>query len=445
MQFDAQLPEGWRWETIESVQSAVARPVVTGPFGSSIGSKFFVDAGVPVIRGSNLSLSRTKFIDEGFVFLTEEKAAEFKNLEARPGDLVFTAAGTIGQVGIIPARPRFPRYIISNKQMRARLDTSIVEPLFAYYWFSEPYVQEYIRSRNTGSTIPLINLSVLKSLPIPVPPIDTQHGILGVIATLDDRIDLLRQTNATLESIAQALFKSWFIDFDPVRAKAEGREPEGMDAATAALFPAEFEESALGLIPRGWEPTSVGKIFRIIMGQSPPGETYNQEGIGVPFYQGRTDFGFRFPSVRVHCTAPTRLARAGDVLVSVRAPVGDVNVALEPCAVGRGVAAINLDGAHSFALYSMKSLRERFNEYESHGTVFGSINKKQFEALPCIRPPSSIISTFDHATGPLDDLVRTNEQQIRTLTELRDTLLPRLISGKLRLPEAAREIEEALA
>jgi len=313
-----------------------------------------------------------------------------------------------------------------------------------YLYFAMSHLAPTFTAGARGTTTLFITLPMLQALDIPIPPVESQRGIANLLRGLEDRIDLLRQTNATLESIAQALFKSWFIDFDPVRAKAEGREPEGMDAATAALFPAEFEESVLGLIPRGWEPTSVGKIFRIIMGQSPPGETYNQEGIGVPFYQGRTDFGFRFPSVRVHCTAPTRLARAGDVLVSVRAPVGDVNVALEPCAVGRGVAAINLDGAHSFALYSMKSLRERFNEYESHGTVFGSINKKQFEALPCIRPPSSIISTFDHATGPLDDLVRTNELQIRTLTELRDTLLPRLISGKLRLPEAGREIEESL-
>lgn len=353
------------------------------------------------------------------------------------GTLCITIAANIAETALLTFPACFPDSVVGFTANEDVCDARYVE-----YWFRA--FRESVRQRSYGTVQENINLEVLRGLKLLLPSLTLQRQTAEVLTSLDDRIDLLRQTNATLESIAQALFKSWFIDFDPVHAKAEGREPEGMDAATAALFPAEFEESVLGLIPRGWEPTSVGKIFRIIMGQSPPGETYNQEGIGVPFYQGRTDFGFRFPSVRVHCTAPTRLARAGDVLVSVRAPVGDVNVALEPCAVGRGVAAINLDGAHSFALYSMKSLRERFNEYESHGTVFGSINKKQFEALPCIRPPSSIISTFDHATGPLDDLVRTNELQIRTLTELRDTLLPRLISGKLRLPEAGREIEEFL-
>src|SRR5690606_31495493 len=264
-------------------------------------------------------------------------------------------------------------------------------------------------------------------------------------SSIDERIDLLRETNASLESIAQALFKSWFIDFDPVRAKAAGREPEGMDAATAELFPAEFEESALGAIPKGWRASKAGDVFRITMVQSPPGETYNQEGAGVPFYQGRADFGFRFPSVRVYCPAPTRHAREGDVLVSVRAPVGDVNVALESCAVGRGIAAVGLDGAQPFALYSMKSLRDRFAEYESHGTVFGAINKKQFEALPCVTPSPEVLAAFSCTAGALDDRVRVNELQVRSLTDLRDSLLPGLISGKLRLPDVQSQSEEALA
>ncbi|MBX9873083.1 MAG: restriction endonuclease subunit S [Burkholderiaceae bacterium] len=333
---------------------------------------------------------------------------------------------------------------MGQRQVLLRPNPKVVDGRFLLFALQSPQVQHEIGwNEGTGSTVSNVRIPVLEALRVPTPSLETQQEIGAILGALDDRIDLLRQTNTTLESIAQALFKSWFIDFDPVRAKAEGREPESMDAATAALFPAEFEESALGLIPKGWHASQAGEIFRVTMGQSPPGDTYNEEGEGLPFYQGRTDFGFRFPAVRVYCTAPTRLAEAGDVLVSVRAPVGDVNVALESCAVGRGVAAVRFDGSPSFAFYAMKALRDRFIEYESQGTVFGAINKSQFEALPCVFPAPSILAAFSATARALDERIRTNELQVRSLTELRDSLLPRLVSDKLRLPEASEHLEEA--
>jgi len=259
MSSDLELPQNWHWETIDRLKAS-GRSIVSGPFGSNIGKRFFVEEGIPVIRGNNLSLGMERFNDGGFVFLTEEKAAEFKNCEAHPNDLLFTAAGTIGQVGIIPPRPRYSKYIISNKQLRARLDQARIQPLFAYYWLASPSMVAMIQNRNTGSTIPLINLSVLKSLPIPVPPMEEQDAIISVLSALDDRITLLRETNATLEAIAQALFKSWFVDFDPVHAKLQCLIPEGMDEATAALFPDSFEE--LGLVPRGWQSVTLGDVCK---------------------------------------------------------------------------------------------------------------------------------------------------------------------------------------
>jgi type I restriction enzyme S subunit len=324
-----------------------------------------------------------------------------------------------------------------------RPNAAMVYPRYLFALLRSNEVQRRISNMHVGTLIPHFKKGDFDKLLLPIPPRSEQVAIGDLYFDISARIDLLARTNATLESIAQALFKSWFIDFDPVRAKVEGREPEGMGAATAALFPAEFEESALGLLPKGWRAAQVGDVFRVTMGQSPPGETYNQDGSGMPFYQGRADFGFRFPSIRIRCTAPTRYAEAGDVLVSVRAPVGDVNVALEPCSIGRGLAAVALDTAPSFALYSMKALRERFDEYESHGTVFGSINKKQFEALPCVLPSPQMLSTFSSWVEPLDDRLRVNELQSRSLVQLRDTLLPRLISGKLSLPEAEAVLEAA--
>ncbi len=263
-----------------------------------------------------------------------------------------------------------------------------------------------------------------------------------LLSSIDDCIKALRETNATLEAMAQAIFKSWFVDFDPVHAKMEGRVPDGMDAATAALFPDSFEESELGLIPKGWHVSNIGKAFILTMGQSPPGDTYNESGAGLPFYQGRTDFGIRFPTQRMFCTAPNRIAEAGDTLVSVRAPVGDVNMAIEKCCLGRGVAGIRHPlGFGSFVFYSAQALRIRFKVFDTEGTVFGSINKKDFQELPVVEPDIAIYKAFNNFSSIINDQVVENEKEIRTLATLRDTLLPRLISGQLRIPESPNELQ----
>jgi type I restriction enzyme S subunit len=228
-----------------------------------------VESGVPVIRGGNLTIDLTRFVDSGFVFITDDKANQLRNCEAFPGDLIFTAAGSLGQVGIVPHSAQHSRYIISNKQLRARVDERIVDPLFAFYWFSSPRMVAYIQQRNTGSTIPLINLSVLRTLPIPLPPIAEQHAIARILGTLDDKIDLNRRVNQTLEEMARAIFRSWFVEFDPVRARSEGRRPVGMSEATAALFPDRFEESQIGHIPVGWKIKPIGETVKLVGGGTP--------------------------------------------------------------------------------------------------------------------------------------------------------------------------------
>ena len=276
---------------------------------------------------------------------------------------------------------------------------------------------------------------------IPLPSLMEQRAIVHILGTLDDKIELNRRMNQTLEEMARALFKSWFVDFDPVRAKAEGRET-GLPEEIAALFPDNFEDSELGEIPKGWKVDSLKQHFALVMGQSPPGSTYNETGEGVPFYQGRSDFGFRFPSHRVFCTSPTRFARSGDTLVSVRAPVGDINIATEECAIGRGVAAVrHHSGSVSYTYYSMLFLENYFQQFEKEGTVFGCINKGDFEKTPLVTAPENVLSAFDNIASHLDSKIGVNERQSRTLASIRDTLLPKLISGELRIEEAERFAE----
>ena len=367
---------------------------------------------------------------------------ETKKYRLEVGDIVVARTGnSTGENAQVFSPP--PLAVFASYLIRFRPDANQVNPFFIGYQLRSEHFRQHVLSVRSGSAQPGANAKQLGAFPVRILERAQQDAVVDVLRGLDDRINLLRETNATLEAIAQALFKSWFVDFDPVRAKMEGRTPEGMDDATAALFPDALEETELGPVPKGWRYSTIGESFILTMGQSPPGDTYNEAGDGLPFYQGRTDFGFRFPSQRVFCTAPTRLAEPGDTLVSVRAPVGDVNMALEKCCVGRGVAAVrHPNGCRSFVFYATRGLRSRFDLFDSEGTVFGSINKKDFQALPVIEPSGDVLVAFDEIAAPIDRRIVGNEEQIRTLATLRDTLLPRLISGQLRVPEA---IEATLA
>ena len=291
--------------------------------------------------------------------------------------------------------------------------------------------------------MPNLNTSILAALPFVAPPIEEQRRIAGILGALDDRIEQNRRTSETLQTMAQAVFKSWFVDFDPVRAKAEGRDP-GLPQPIADLFPGRFEDSELGKIPADWTVAPLESDFELTMGQSPSGETYNETGEGLPFYQGRVDFGFRFPTRRVFCSAPTRVARRGDVLVSVRAPVGDVNLAWEDCAIGRGVAAVrHRSRSRIYAFEVMLGLSSVFQRFNAEGTVFGAIGKKDFHAILVLMPQFEVVAAFERAAAPLDRRIEVAERESETLARLRDALLPKLISGEIRVPQAERLLEAA--
>ena len=351
---------------------------------------------------------------------------------------------TLGYPALVPSSKLEGRFLHNQ-----RLGKVLVKPIapvvkrFLYYVLcSREYRDEVIASA-TGTTVKHTSPSRIHAFQFDLPPLPEQRVIAHILGTLDDRIELNRRMNATLEAMARALFKSWFVDFDPVRAKAEGRDT-GLPREITDLFPDAFEESAVGEVPRGWQVGSVDDAFDLTMGQSPPGETYNQNGEGLPFFQGRADFTFRFPTRRVYCTAPTRFANAGDTLVSVRAPVGDVNMAAEFCAIGRGVASVrHKTGGRSFTYYSMRSLENDFTKFEAEGTVFGSISKKDFHNLACIIPAPEVVHAFEWIAGPLDDRIEHNEFESRTLAALRDTLLPKLISGEVRVKDAERIVRRA--
>ncbi|MEZ4911972.1 MAG: restriction endonuclease subunit S [Saprospiraceae bacterium] len=218
--------------------------------------------------------------------------------------------------------------------------------------------------------------------------------------------------NQTLEAMAQSLFKEWFVNFN---------------------FP-NFDGVLENGLPKGWRMGKLREEFNLTMGQSPKGETLNQDNEGMIFYQGRTDFGFRFPTNRVFTTEPNRIANKLDTLVCVRAPVGDVNMAIEKCCIGRGLSAvIHKSNAYSFTYYSMKNIEPIFKGFESEGTVFGSLNKTNFENIEIIIPGQVLIKEFEKVANSIDEKIVNNTLEIQTLTQTRDTLLPKLMSGKIEI------------
>jgi len=281
------------------------------------------------------------------------------------------------------------------------------------------------------SSVPGVNRNDLHRLLVAIPDMPEQRHIAGTLGALDDKIELNRRMNRTLESIARAIFKSWFVDFDPVRKKMEGGEV-GLPPDLAALFPSSLDDSPLGRIPAGWDMAPCEHVFRITMGQSPPGISYNEEGKGIPFYQGCRDFGSRYPTRRVFCTAPSRFADSGDALVSVRAPVGRLNQATERCCIGRGLAGVRHRlGVPYYTFESMRSLGDAFRDFESGGTVFGSIGGKDFGNLRVLVPPLSLLEAYEKTVEPLLQLVAKNEEASTLLVAAREAMLPLLLSGSL--------------
>ena len=271
---------------------------------------------------------------------------------------------------------------------------------------------------NVGSAVPSMTVNILNDIQISYPKnIEDQRRIVSILSSLDRKIELNNKINADLEEMAQAIFKNWFVDFEPFK---DGK----------------FVDSELGMIPEGWKVGTLEDIAEITMGQSPAGNGLNENGEGMIFYQGSSDFGFRFPSIRVFTTEPKRLAVANSVLFSVRAPVGDINVAKEECCIGRGVASIKSKYGHdSYLFYAMKSLHKLFDSFDGEGTVFGSINKKTLSAIQILLPSDGIVEQFNNVASSFDDRIRSLSDENSRLSTLRDTLLPRLMSGELEVPD----------
>lgn len=358
---------------------------------------------------------------------------------------------------------------LGQRQVLLRPDPAKVDSRFLLYALQSPYLQHQIGwSEGTGSTVSNLRIPVLEALKVPTPPLRVQHEVAQVLASIDDRITLLRETNATLEAIAQALFKSWFVDFDPVRAKMEGRAPEGMDEATAALFPDALEESELGWVPKGWALKPFGTLLAHSIGgdwgsEQPEDKNTTRvaiiRGTDIPDLQNGRDnrVPIRYTNEK---KLSTRRLQDGDIVIEVSGgskdqPTGRAlyvtddllkrfDCPVEPASFCRLFRPADratgvLLGQHLRFIYD----QGKTWEYQNQSTGIANFQTTHFLEKELVAvPPDAVLSMFSQTVRALID--RTISSQINELSQIRDTLLPRLISGQLRLPEAQATTEAAV-
>ena len=386
--------------------------VQTGPFGSQLHKDNYVNKGTPIVTVEHLG--NKWFTSQNLPMVSDEDKLRLAKYCSQEGDVIFSRVGSVDRCSYVSKE--YSGWLFSGRCLRVR-PRSGINPEYLYYFLTNEGTKQYIRNIAVGATMPSINTKLLNEVPVKIPSLPDQCRIASILSSLDRKIELNNKINADLEEMAQAIFKNWFVDFEPFK---DGK----------------FVDSELGMIPEGWKVGTLGDIAEITMGQSPAGNSLNENREGMIFYQGSSDFGFRFPSIRVFTTEPKRLAVANSVLFSVRAPVGDINVAKEECCIGRGVASIKSKYGHdSYLFYTMKSLHKLFDSFDGEGTVFGSINKKTLSTIQILLPSDGIVEQFNNIASSFDNRIRSLSDESSRLSLLRDTLLPRLMSGELEVPE----------
>lgn len=370
------------------------------------------------IKNGTLNLDNASYTDE------EHYVKRTKRAAPRAGDLVLTREAPMGDVCQIPEGLKC---CLGQRMVLIRLNAEQANPDYILYALQSKSLQHQIGwSRGTGTTVSNLRIPDIHKLRFKLPPLKEQKRIAHQLKVFDDKIALNRRTNETLEAIAQALFKSWFVDFDPVidnaldaghalpealakkvaqrRAVRASGKYAALGPEVRGLFPDKvvWSEELGKWVPEGWGVVTLGEAFEITMGQSPPGSELTEEAVGLPFFQGRRDFGARFPTNRIYCKTPKRVAEAGSTLISVRAPVGDCNIALERCGIGRGVAAIRARTVSEGYTYAgLSAMQTQFDRYNGEGTVFGNISGNQLRSIMIVQPDTACVREWSHYANKL--------------------------------------------
>jgi type I restriction enzyme, S subunit len=432
----------WNQTTLGSIAVKDGYGLVDGPFGSNLPASCYTQNGIPVIRGSNLTLGTSRFRADEFVFVSEETAQRLERSLCRPFDIIFTKKGTLGQTGLVPDGGPFDLYLLSSNQMKLTVDQRQADPLYVYYFVSSPDSIRKIIQDSEATGVPKTNVTYLRTFPIILPPLPEQKAIAHILGTLDDKIELNRKTNETLEAIAKALFKSWFVDFDPVRAKAEGR-PTGLPAEISDLFPDSFEDSELGEIPRGWKVESIYSISDVVYGAPFSSSLFNTKGEGTPIARIR-DLVSECPDISTTEVHPKGvMIRPGDIVVGMDGEFRAYLWGGSDCWMNQRVCKFIPRSGYSSCFVRLSILKPLMGvEISETATTVIHIGKNDIDSFKVVIPTPGVMTVFNNCGDNIYQAVVTAKQEIRSLSSLRDSLLPKLISGELRVPDAEALVAE---
>ncbi|MEC5572378.1 restriction endonuclease subunit S [Escherichia coli] len=385
---------------------ATPKKLPSGPYFLSISS---LDKG-------RLDLTKSAFLSE------EDFKKWTKRVTPKEGDLLFSYETRLGEAALMPARVRA---CLGRRMGLLRFNKAKVMPEYALYAYLSPAFQQTIKANTlTGATVDRLSISEFPNFPIRIPPLEEQKKVADLLGSIDKKIALNNRINAELEGMAKTLYDYWFVQFDFPDANGKPYKTSGGKMAYNATLKRE--------IPAGWAVKTLSQIADITMGQSPAGETYNENGIGTLFFQGSTDFGWLFPTPRQYTTSPARMAKKGDILLSVRAPVGDMNIANADCCIGRGLAALNSkSGSDGFLFYVMKYFKQVFERRNAEGTTFGSITKDDLHSLQVVCPEPELLKRYDGIVSEYNKMIFTRSFENQDLIKLRDWLLPLLMNGQV--------------
>lgn len=396
--------------------------IQTGPFGSQLHSADYVDVGTPIIMVEHLGENVIK--SESTPFVSDADIKRLVKYTMKPGDIIFSRVGYVDKRALV--REIHDGWLFSGSLLRIRPDLNLVDATYLSYFFGFPRLKKYMGDVSVGATRPSINTGILRSIPVVLPEIREQKIVGKILANLDKKIESNNVLSKNLDEIAQTIFKSWFINFDPVKTKMAGGKSVGIDAATAALFPDSMEESELGEIPAGWQVASLGSIANIYQGKylkpTDMSPTWSMEhpnpvegATKIIGYSSKSTFNFNFSSV------------------SCRGSCGFVRWISSPAWISNNLMAIYGKGEARINHYLHFLLKSLNFESVTTGSVQGQITIANLSSMRLIYDVK-LAKKFNELIEPLHEAITTFKRQSAALAEIRDTLLPRLISGELQIP-----------
>ena len=364
------------------------------------------------------------------------------------GDVLLSHKGTVGKVAFVSLDA--PPFVCSPQTTFWRaLNLDYLDRRYLYYFLCSDDFQQQLEARKSETDMaPYVSLTAQRQLKVKMPPVEVQRAIARILGALDDKIELNRRMNHTLEAMALAIFKSWFVDFDPVIAKSESRHPYGMNAETAALFPSALQDSELGPIPKGWKVSTIGQEVKVVGGTTPSTREPRYWNGGTICWATPRDLSKLTDPILLDTErqiTPEGLSQissgllpVGTVLLSSRAPIGYLAIAQIPVAINQGFIAMICNGTLSNH-YVLHWTAENMDEIlaRSGGTTFGEISKSNFRPIPVIVPDQNVLQRYDAWVSKLHAKIVANLREIRTLAAIRDALLPKLLSGEIRVNQVA--------